>query len=115
MYETITMPKKLLTTPRSRVRSAIRQLWLRSRERAAALKSQGYCCQSCGVKQSKAKGHEQAIEVHHKQGIGNWDTVIDTIYRQILCDPAVLEVLCPDCHKDIELLRKGKSVEEDTL
>lgn len=109
------MAKKLPGTPRSRVRSAIRQLWLRSRERAQALKDQNYCCQSCGVKQSKAKGKEQAVEVHHKTGIGNWDAVIDTIYKQILCSPTTLEVLCPDCHKDIELLRKGKSVEEDTL
>ena len=109
------MPKKLPITPRSQIRSAIRQLWLRSRERAQALKAQGYCCQSCGVKQSKAKGKEQAVEVHHKQGIGNWDAVIDTIYKQILCSPTTLEVLCPDCHKDIELLRKGKRVEEDTL
>ena len=32
------MGKKLLTTPRSRVKAALRQVWLRSRERAAALK-----------------------------------------------------------------------------
>jgi predicted HNH restriction endonuclease len=101
------MPKKLLTTPRSRVRSAIRQLWLRSRERAQALKAQGYCCQSCGVKQSKAKGKEVAVEVHHKSGIGNWEQVIDAIYKQILCSPTTLEVLCPDCHDEIEKIRKG--------
>lgn len=102
------MAKKLPGTPRSRVRSAIRQLWLRSRERAQALKAQGYCCQSCGVKQSKAKGKEQDIEVHHKNGIGNWDNVIDIIYQEILCSPATLEVLCPDCHKEIERIRHGK-------
>ena len=101
------MPKKLLTTPRSRVRSAIRQLWLRSRERAAALKAQGYCCQSCGAKQSKAKGKEVFVEVHHKNGIGNWDKVIDLIFEQILCPPELLEVLCPDCHDEIEKIRKG--------
>ena len=101
------MAKKLPGTPRSRVRSAIRQLWLRSRERAKALKDQGYCCQSCGVKQSKAKGKEQAIEVHHKTGIGNWDAVIDVIFEQILCSPTTLEVLCPDCHDEIEKIRKG--------
>ena len=106
------MPKKLLTTPRSRVRSAIRQLWLRSRERAQALKAQGYCCQSCGVKQSKAKGKEQAVEVHHKTGIQNWETVIDTIYKQILCSPSTLEVLCPECHDAIEKIRHGKDKPE---
>lgn len=31
------MGKRLATTPRSQVRSALRQLWLRSRERRAAL------------------------------------------------------------------------------
>jgi hypothetical protein len=33
------MGKKLPYTPRSKVRAALRQLWLRSRERAAALKA----------------------------------------------------------------------------
>lgn len=106
------MAKKLPGTPRSRVRSAIRQLWLRSRERAQALKDQGYCCQSCGVKQSKEKGHEQAIEVHHKQGIGNWDHVIDAIFKEILCQPHMLEVLCTDCHKQVEQIRHGKDKPE---
>jgi hypothetical protein len=106
------MPKKLLTTPRSRVRSAIRQLWLRSRERSAALKAQNYCCQSCGKKQSKAKGKEQAVEVHHKNGIGNWDAVIDIIYEQILCSPATIEVLCPECHREIEQIRHMKEKPE---
>lgn len=93
------MGKRLSTTPRSKVRAAIRQLFLRSRERAAALKREKYTCQSCLVKQSKAKGKEQKVEVHHKEGIGNWETIIDHIFSEILCDPLKLEVLCPDCHK----------------
>ena len=53
------MGKKLPTTPRSRVRSALRKLWLSSRERSAALKREEYCCEVCSVKQSTAKGREQ--------------------------------------------------------
>lgn len=92
------MGKKLPNTPRSKVRNALRQLWLRSRERAAALKREKYTCQRCGVKQSKAKGKEQKVEVHHKEGIGNWEIVIDAIIAEILCDPSNLEVVCPNCH-----------------
>ena len=71
--------KRLPNTPRSKVRAALRQLWLRSRERAAALKREKYTCQRCGVKQSKAKGKEQKVEVHHKEGIGNWEIVIGSM------------------------------------
>ena len=92
------MGKKLLTTPRSRVRSALRALWLRSRERAAALKKAGYCCEACHVKQSKAKGKEQAIEVHHTTGIEAWEQIIDLVFQHILIDPAGLQVLCKECH-----------------
>jgi hypothetical protein len=93
------MGKRLPTTPRSKVRAAIRQVWLRSRERAAALKRDKYCCQRCGVKQSKAKGKEQKVEVHHLEGhIPNWELIIDEIFKSILCDPKFLQTLCPDCH-----------------
>ena len=92
------MPKKQPNTPRSRVRAAIRQLWLRSRERAAALKRDNYTCQECGRKQSKAKGKEFAVQVHHLQGIGNWESVIDAIYDQILCHHDHLQTLCKECH-----------------
>lgn len=94
--------KKLPTTPRSRVRQSLRKLWLTSRERAKALKNAKYTCSRCGVKQSKAKGKEQKVEVHHKAGkIGNWEAVIDMIFAELLCDPELLEVVCPECH-DIE-------------
>jgi len=94
------MPKKKPETPRSRVRSAIRQLWLRSREHAKALKDAQYTCQICGVKKSVAKGKEQKVIVHHTHGIGNWEKVIDIIFEEILCSPDKLEVLCPKCHKE---------------
>lgn len=86
------------TTPRSAVRSALRRLWLRSRERAAALKRDKYTCTKCGVKQSKAKGREVKVEVHHTEGICNWDLMIDYIFRHLLCDPALLETECKGCH-----------------
>jgi len=102
------MGKRLPTTPRSKVRAAIRQLWLRSRERAAALKRDGYTCRYCGKKQSKAVGREQKVEVHHKEGIGNWEAVLDLIFTEILCDPSHLETTCPDCHKTLSVCRDAE-------
>ena len=92
------MGKKLPTTPRSKVRQALRQVWLRSRERAAALKREKYTCQKCGKKQSKAKGKELKVEVHHVHGVLNWDKLLDAVYEQLLCDPKFLEILCVECH-----------------
>jgi len=94
------MGKKLLTTPRSKVRAALRQLWLRSRERQAALKRDGYTCQHCHKKQSKAKGKEFKVEVHHVHRIAGWEQVIDLIFAEILVDPKFLSTLCPTCHKE---------------
>ena len=92
------MGKKLKTTPRSRIKNALRSMvWLRSRERAAALKREGYCCERCGGKQSKAKGKEFKVEVHHKEGI-DWEGVTDIVIERLLPDPSELEVLCPECH-----------------
>lgn len=88
-------------TPKNRIVSTIRRLWLTSRERAQALKNGGYACNSCGVKQSKAKGKEQKIEVHHKDGVLNWDEIVRVIQEQILCDPSKLECLCPKCHDKV--------------
>lgn len=85
-------------TTRAQIKSALRLLWLRSKERSKALQASGYCCSHCKVKQSKAKGQEQKIEVHHKEGIGDWDKVIDLIREELLCDIDKLEPLCPECH-----------------
>jgi 5-methylcytosine-specific restriction endonuclease McrA len=90
--------KNPIQTPRSKVRAAIRQVWLRSRERAAAIKRDNYTCQCCGRKQSKAKGKEFAVQVHHKELIVNWEAVIDAVYEHILCHPDGLETLCRECH-----------------
>ena len=92
------MGKKLPNTPRSRVRAALRQLWLRSRERASALKRDKYCCQKCGIKQSRAKGKEVYVEVHHKELI-DWEALIDLVYERLLVNPEKLTTFCPDCHK----------------
>lgn len=96
------MGKRQPNTPRSRIRSTLRQLWLRSRERAAALRRDNYTCQDCGEKQSKAKGKEFSVQVHHKRGVLNWDSLIDEVFKHLLCDPKHLETLCKDCHNKRE-------------
>jgi len=93
------MGKRLPTTPRSRVRQALRQVWLRSRERQAALKRDQYTCRKCHRKQSAAKGMEFNVEVHHLAGVVNWEEVIDSVYEHILCSPDLLETLCKECHE----------------
>jgi 5-methylcytosine-specific restriction endonuclease McrA len=94
------MGKKLPHTPKGRIVAALRQVWLRSRERAAAIKRDQGCCRSCGVKQSKAKGREQKIVVHHKNGVNNMIEILELVYRELLCHPDELEVLCPECHDE---------------
>jgi len=96
------MGKRLPYTPNSRIRAALRQLWLRSRERAAAMKAQGYTCQECGIKQSKAKGKEIYVEAHHCDGVENWDALFDAVRKYLLCDPKYIRVLCRDCHKEVD-------------
>ena len=92
------MGRKLPYTPKSRIRSALRNVWLRSRERYAAIKREHNTCQRCGVKGSRAKGREVKIEVHHIDKI-NWDGLIDLVRERLLHDPEHLEVLCKECHK----------------
>ena len=93
------MGKKLPHTPNSKIRAALRQLFLRSRERAAVLKAAGYCCEKCGAKQSTAKGKEVKVNVHHRSGIDNWAEVMQLI-RDKLLNQADMETLCTECHKD---------------
>lgn len=96
------MSKKLPWTPNSRIRQSLRLLWLRSRERAAALKNANYCCAYCGVKQSVAKGREVKLEVHHIDGI-DWDGLCDLIRERLLQKPERLAPACKECHD-----KKGK-------
>jgi len=90
--------KKLPYTPNSQIKAALRKLWLRSRERAAALKRDGYTCQKCHRKQSKANGKEFAVEVHHKEGVLNWGELYAAIHEYLLCNEKHLETLCKECH-----------------
>ena len=100
------MGKKLPYTPKSRVRSSLRQLWLRSRERAATLRRDDYSCVECGKRQSTAKGKECKIEVHHRNGI-EWKKIEEYIYKHLLVNPEHLECQCRECHrKTTELQRK---------
>ena len=94
------MGKRLPYTPNSKIKSALRLLWMRRRERAAALKRDNYTCVKCGKKQSRAKGKEVYVEVHHKYGILNWDAVYESIRDNLLCDPEYLETMCKDCHRE---------------
>lgn len=98
----------LLYTPNSIIRQALRLLWMRSRERADALKNTGYCCSVCGIKQSAAKGKEVKLDVHHLDGI-DWDGLFDDIRRRLLHSPDRLAPLCKPCHADLE--RRGKTEE----
>ena len=93
------MPKKNpRVTPRSQIKSSLRRLFLRSRERAAALKRDKATCR-CGAKRSKARGREISVEIHHIEGIGDWRAVENLIYQEILCHPDFLITLCAACHK----------------
>jgi 5-methylcytosine-specific restriction endonuclease McrA len=92
------MGKKLPHTPSSQIRSALRKLFLRSRERSSAIKRDGYTCQRCRAKQSRAQGRMVFVEVHHKAGVQNWEKLIEAVREYLLCDPSHLETLCKDCH-----------------
>lgn len=92
------MSKRLPYTPNSRIRSALRVLWMRSRERAKALQNTNYCCAYCGAHQSKAKGRELALDVHHLDGI-DWDVLIELVRERLLQTPDRLVPACPACHE----------------
>ena len=93
------MGKKLPYTPNSQIRSALRKLFLRSRERSAAIKRDGYTCQRCGLKQSTARGREVKVQVHHKDGVENWSALFEAVRSYLLSDPSTMETLCESCHK----------------
>lgn len=63
------------------------------------MKRDGYSCQKCGIKASRAGGEVIKVEVHHKEGINNWDEIIESIRNNLLCDIKHLETLCKECHK----------------
>ena len=92
-------PRRLPVTPNSQIRSALRQLFLRSRERGEAVKLHHNTCQVCGAKGSVAKGREVKIEVHHTEGI-DWSGLIELIRTRLLQDPSKYTCLCKKCHDD---------------
>jgi 5-methylcytosine-specific restriction endonuclease McrA len=94
------MKKDPTKTPRSQIRSALRKLFLRNRERGFAIKRDKYTCQVCGKKQSRAKGKEVYVEVHHIDEIEEkWNLMIEAVYQYLLCRPDCLLTLCHGCHK----------------
>ena len=93
------MGKKLEYTSRKKLYSIIRKyIWMWSRERAAALRRTGYRCGECNKKQTRVKGKELILEVHHLDG-AHIDLIIDEIYKYLLCHPDRLVPLCGECHK----------------
>ena len=107
------MSKKLEYTPNSRIRQALRLLWMRSRERGQALRNTNYCCAYCGVKQSKAKGKEVSLDVHHLDGI-DWSGLCDLIRERLLQTPDRLAPACKACHAIEEAKKKGDSPTQTT-
>ena len=93
------MGNKKPVTPRSQVRRALAQVFLKSRERALAMRRDHYTCQVCQRKQSKAKGREVSVQVHHIEGVDVWSEVLDLIYSRLLVGPDKLVCLCKSCHK----------------
>ena len=73
-------------------------LFLRSRERGRRLKDDKYTCQVCGVKQSRKKGAEVKVEVHHTEEI-DWANIISYIRKTLLVDPEEMTTRCVPCHK----------------
>ena len=89
-------------TPRSRIKGMLRQIFLRSKERANALKKTQYCCSKCGIKASVKKGAVVKMEVDHVDGIDVWDEIMTLIEDKLLCigSPNKLQPLCRDCHQE---------------
>jgi 5-methylcytosine-specific restriction endonuclease McrA len=87
--------RKLPYTPASRIMSWIRRGWTQSREKHKVLKDAKYTCCQCGSKQSRAKGKEIYVEVHHVNKI-NREKIVEVIRKEMLDVPQI--VLCKDCH-----------------
>lgn len=93
-------------TTDSIIQHGLRTIWLRSRERLAALKRDGYTCQVCKRKQSKAKGREFSVQVDHLDGEINWKQIIKYIRAHLLVEPERLETICKEDHEKRTLERR---------
>jgi hypothetical protein len=87
-----------METTNAQIKSALRMLFLRSKERAECMKRENYTCQECKKKQSTAKGKEFKVQVHHKEGVCNWEEIYAAIRKNLLCSPDKMEVLCKADH-----------------
>lgn len=107
------MGKRLPYTPNSQIKSALRRLFLRSREHSAVLKRDKYTCTVCGTKKSVAKGKEVYVEVHHIDHIDNWQELYKAIRLYLLCDPDKMTTLCKECHRDEGLTNRKDTNNDD--
>ena len=80
--------------------SALRMIWLRSRERGDAIKETDRRCCCCGVRQSAAKGREAALTVHHLHR-PNWERILTVIKEELFSEPVYLWPMCNECHEDL--------------
>lgn len=106
------MKKKKKPNTKSRITSALRQVWRFSDERRFALErarlSRGvYQCELCGHK-SGPKG----VQVDHivpcrLPGDDSWDGFINRLF----CPPEGLQVICKGCH-DAETAKQRKARSE---
>ena len=91
--------KKGPITPKSIIRSAIRRLWLRSRERAECLKLHGTDCMLCG----------QPHEVIHHNKMVDWERIFVVIKEEMLNTNTM--PLCKQCHNGVHtVMSEGKEV-----
>ena len=106
------MPKKQQRrTPDGALRSWLRRgVWMKSFEKSYALRRESYCCEHCGVKNSRAKGKKVRVIVHHNKMI-NWDKIFKVLRAELLVSPNQLTCLCDECHK----LEHQRMKEEDAL
>lgn len=92
---------KSFSTPRGRVKNALRLLSLRCRERAEAMKRAGYACGRCGAKKCTAAGREVRVEAHHCDPIAAenaMNRIIDMVFEYVLVPPERWEIMCQECH-----------------
>ena len=106
------MPKERpRRTPDAPLRSWLRRIWMKCNEKAYANKREGYCCEHCGAKNSRAKGKEVRVIIHHKKLI-NWDKIFRVLRRELLVSPDQLTALCDDCHKAEHIRMKEQECEQ---
>ena len=82
--------RKKPITPKSRIVSVLRRLWMFSRERNERLKIDKRTCWTC-----KGKEHP---EVHHIDPV-KMDRIIKVIREELLVGPEKLMTVCRECHR----------------